>query len=257
MVGGVPEGTTAELDASGTTPFDPGDTLVFTWLVQTADAVFPGSAFPSTLLAGDGSAVETVLFGDPGTFDVDVTVSDGFLASMVYAEMAVAPAGTVAGATRADWDSSCTPDTTAVTFLDEAGIGATDTSSIHALTYCAFDLELLAPQTQDFGLDASALTTLSLFVRIDNRNELGWQVISPVVVLASALGAIRYEAEQAVLSGDPYDWALIDVPLAGDALWTRRIDAGATLARVDWIELHFDTLGYQSYDIWIDDVTFH
>jgi parallel beta-helix repeat protein len=257
MFGGVPEGTTAELDASGTTPFDPGDTLVFTWLVQTADAAFPGSVFPAPLLAGDGSAVETVLFGDPGTFDVDVTVSDGFLASMVYAQMAVAPVGTVVGATRADWDSSCTPDTTSVTFLEEADVGATDSSSIHALTYCAYDLELLAPRTQDFGLDASALSALSFFIRVDNRNELGWQVISPVVVIASALGAIRYEAERAVLSGDPDDWALIDVPLAGDALWSRRIDAGASLARVDWIELHFDTLGYFSYDIWIDDVTFH
>jgi parallel beta-helix repeat protein len=254
---GAPAGTSVDLDATGSAPFDPGDTLTFTWLVQTADAQFSGSVFPTPLLAGDGAAIETVTFDEPGLFDVDVTVDDGWLASMADYELAIAPVGAVIGASHADWDSSCTPDTTAVTFVDEAGFGATDNSSLHALTYCAYDLELLAPQTQDFGLDASALSTLSFFVRVDNRNELGWQGFYPVVVLASVLGAIRYEPTQTVLSRDPYAWTLVEVPLAGDALWNRRIDAGASLARVDWIELHFDTLGYSSYDLWIDDVTFH
>ena len=255
--GGVPAGTPVDLDATGSAPFDPGDTLAFTWLVQTADAQFPGSVFPTPILAADGAAYLTVVFDEPGLFDVDVTVDDGFLASMAGTEMAIAPVGTVIGASHADWDSSCTPDTTAITFIDEGVFGATDTTSVHALTYCAYDLELLAPQTQDFGLDASALSTLSFFVRVDNRNELGWQGSYPVVVLASVLGAIRYEPTQTVLSRDPYAWTLVEVPLAGDALWTRRIDAGASLARVDWIELHFDTLGYFTYDLWIDDITFY
>jgi parallel beta-helix repeat protein len=243
------------LDASGSQPAQAGDTLTYTWLVQPSALRFPSLTMPTMVFSGDATETPSVTFTEPGLYDVDLTVSDGYLASMDWHVIAVPPTGVRVGETPADWTYSCdqAPDCVTVISADSDGVHG---DAVHIVTDAPFDFTALAPASRNLGLDASGMTGLSFYVRSFNLNTLGFQGNYPVVVLASFAGTITYTPDVNLLQTLPDDWYYLDVPLAGGSGWTRT-DAGGSLSLVDWIEIHTDTWGGDPYQIWIDAVTFY
>jgi nitrous oxidase accessory protein NosD len=247
----VTVGAMLAVDAAGSRPAEPGDMLVFRWLIQPAGRVFPGGALPAVLLAGVGAAQSTVVADSPGMFDVDVTVDDGRLAANAHRQVAVLPVGTEVGSAAADWTFECPAETCTTTFADEAE--GVDGTQVHMTTDAAFELRAIAPAGKNLALNASTKTAVGFFVRAHNVHE--WQLASPAVVLGNANGVIRYEPVVNLLPRDASEWAFVSVPLAGGSGWTRT-DAGGSLGSVQWVELRMDTWD-AGYDVWLDRLVFY
>jgi parallel beta-helix repeat protein len=89
--GTIHTGTPATFDASHSALGPSGGTLHFTWLVQLAGSNWGTATLPNAVLAQVGTAQQTVVFPAAGSYDVDVTVDDGFLAAEAFTTVTVAP----------------------------------------------------------------------------------------------------------------------------------------------------------------------
>lgn len=254
--GNVNRGASVTLNASGSSPSPSGGTLSYTWLVQSAGTRFASGQLPALVSGGSGGATRTVTFPEPGFYDVDVTVGDGFLASLATRTVAVAPAGVRVGELASQWTYVCVDQPDCVTTFadDPAGVSGT---AVHAVTTAAFDFSMIAPAAKNLGLNASSSTKLGFFIKAKNVNSYGWQGNFPFVVLGSPAGIIQYAPAANLLPTQPTEWLYVEIPLnpAADSGWTRT-DAGGSLAQVNWIELHADTWD-SGFELWVDAVTFY
>lgn len=222
-------------------------TETFTWLVQPSSARFLGGTLPTAALARAGSASESISL-PPGIFDVDVTVGDGALASLAWQRVAALPQGLRIGESASDWQIFCS--VTACTQSIDDAQEAFDGAAIHIKTDAAYDFAARV----NVAANLSTHEHLGFFVRARNDNFSGWQTASPVIVLGSQSGVIRYVPSVNLLPTDGHEWVYVDVPLAGGAGWSRT-DEGASLAQIDWIEIHADTWGWLPVELWLDGVT--
>jgi hypothetical protein len=245
--------TVVTFDASASSPAIANEPLSFNWLVQPAAVRFPSGVLPPVVLGGPGGATADVTFTAPGLYDVDLLVDDGRLAALTNQLVAVLPTGQRVGELAVDWGFACPTDNCSATFVDEPD--GLDGTQVHMSTNSAFDFAMFAPATQDLAFDASTSTALGFFVRARNLNQYAWQGNYPVVVLASAAGEIRFEPDAALLPKSPAEWFWLSLPLAGGAGWTR-VDDGAALSQVDWVELRADTWA-AGFDIWVDGLSIY
>jgi parallel beta-helix repeat protein len=246
-------GTPLLLDASGSAPSAAGGSLVYHWLVQRAATRFEALALPPIVLGGEGPAMPSVTFTEPGLYDVDVTVSDGSLAALAFDSIAVVPAGRSVGAAPSDWTHGCLMSS-ACTVSFAAEPDGIDGAAVRATADAPFGFRAIAPATRDLGADLTSSTTIAMFVRGRNDNPGGWQGSFPVVVLGGPGGEIRYEPMTGILPTDPSEWIYVEVPLAGGRGWTRT-EHGAGLDAIDWIAIEADTWEFRPVDVWVDALT--
>jgi len=78
-------------DASGSKLSSSGGTLAFRWLVQAAGETFVPGQLPPVVLGGASTSKPRVTFTQPGTYDVDVTVTDGLLGALATLTVTAVP----------------------------------------------------------------------------------------------------------------------------------------------------------------------
>jgi parallel beta-helix repeat protein len=259
----VKAGTAVTFDASASAPSVSGGTLSFTWLMQAAGAQFAGALPPIIYGASAGGSKVTKTLNTPGFYDLDVTVTDGYLGALASRGVTVVPGGVRVGETASLWTAACgdPSDCVGTVFSDDtAGI---EGSAVHMKTNAAFNIAMVAPAAKNLALDASAEKKFGFFVKGNAPNN--WQFDPPnpplpQIVLGSPTGTITYQlaaANTSILPNKADGWIYIEVPLAPSASsgWTRT-DAGGSLSHVDWIEIHADTWG-AGFDLWVDAVSFY
>jgi len=248
-------GVATTFDASASKLSTSGGTLDYTWLIQSAGSKFAGG-LPPMLFGGSAGSKKTFTFTTPGFYDVDVTVTDGFMGSLASASVPVAPGGVRIGQTASSWTYQCQVGDTScngTTFVDDAA--GIEGSAVHLNTPAAFDFAMLTPAAKNLNLNASSYGKFGFFLKANDPSPFGWQS-GPVIVLNSPGGTITYTPSTILLpTSASAGWIFVEVPLAGGNGWTRS-DAGGSLSQVNWVEIHADTWD-AGFDIWVDAVSFY
>jgi parallel beta-helix repeat protein len=254
--------TPITFDASASKLSASGGTLAFRWLVQSAGEVFASGQEPPVVFGGVSTSKPSVTFTRPGTYDIDVTVTDGFLGALANQSITVLPTGTRVGETASTWTYQCSTvgDTcSTTTFVDETG--GMDGTDVHVTTGALFDFAAITPKTKNLALNATSLHYLGFYIKGKNTNDGGWQGGEPyngvpTIILGGPNGTLTYEPNGAVLvSSDGTTWSYVEVPLAGGNGWTVT-NNGGSLSSVNWVEIHANTYG-GGFDLWFDTVTFY
>lgn len=257
--GAVRGGVPVTFDASGSRLSASGGTLAYTWLIQAGGIKF-AAGLPPLVFGGTGTSRNTVTFSAPGFYDVDVTVTDGFMGSLASLSIPVAPGGVRVGETPASWFAQCIDptDCAGTTFTsDAAGV---EGEAVHMVTNAGFNVAMVTPPAKNLALNASGYTKFGFFVKANNPHT--WQDDPPnphlpVIVLGSPTGTLTYEPATTILPNLSDGWTFIEVPLAPAAGsgWTLT-SAGGSLSQVNWVEIHADTWD-SGFDLWVDAVSFY
>lgn len=153
----------------------------------------------------------------------------------------------------ADW--SCAAEEATCTLTDETTTKKIGASSVKFATNGAFDTYVRYPGNG--GANWNIFPKGSLYFMAYAQNENSPQFQGPIVVyLKDDQGnAFRYESPGEYMNRALNTWALFEIPLSGDATWTRTTIGTPTLTNIDQIEIHNDTWG-STFTIIFDGVGF-
>jgi len=119
------------------------------------------------------------------------------------------------------------------------------------------------PAKRDADWNLSTRTTLRFWIKATNPNLPGFQNPGPVVWLYSRDGRVKIEpAKGRNLFGDlPFSearwmWLPVEVPLAGDAAWTRTESGRFDPAHVTGLGISLDSWGGEPFTVWLDGLSF-
>jgi hypothetical protein len=160
----------------------------------------------------------------------------------------------------ARWSLPAGAGASAATYRDEPGLMG---GAIHAHVepYDGGRIELLWPASRDAALPLADRTRLAFWVRARDPAIPAWQDTNPVVTLFEGDGRwLRLTPARDWLGNPPDlhfrdDWMPLDVPLAGDAGWTRAVGPKGAPTRVQWLTIGVDSWGAPPLDVWLDGLS--
>ena len=223
---------------------------------------------------GDGTKEEGTFvrhaYAKPGYYRVSITADDGVLASMdscgVYVvsrdpeltEMNAAKWGGEA----ANWKDGF------VKLEDDVNSKLKGKSSLHVITNGGEDVSVWFPKTRDAAWNLTGKRALQMWVKFQNDNEGSFQNNTPTIRLVDSRARggektyieLKPKDQNLLGLGVPYSegrWLFnfFDIPLAGDAVWERKVVGSPTSDHIDALEIHADTWG-AGFELWIDGVQF-
>jgi parallel beta-helix repeat protein len=246
-------GQPARFDASGSR--DPGGRVLhFHWTAGE--------------LSGEQPVFEPT-FTKPGFYRLGLTVDNGVLADLAWRDLIVsAPApkeigteGPVAkwgfelegnddgrGRIRFAPDSDAVVGKTSVRFTPDPYPGMYATA--------------IYPSGRNADWNFSGEKKIHFWIKVANPNLSGFQNAGPVLWLYGRNGTVKLEPAKGrnLFSNLPFSearwtWMPVEVPLAGDADWTRRDSGKIDLRHVTGIGLSLDSWGYDPFTVWIDGLS--
>lgn len=141
------------------------------------------------------------------------------------------------------------------TVSDDGSFGVVGESSLRFETGGGYDTWLWSPGDRDVSWDLLAGGAGGMSFQAFVDNDYPFQNGSPWVRLYSANGYAEFSPAYDVLNDAIGQWIEIDVPYAGDALWTRSDVGSPDLSAVSSIEIHADTWD-AGFVLWIDGLRF-
>lgn len=152
------------------------------------------------------------------------------------------------------WDASA--DAAQATVHDDTTRVVAGSASLRFETNGCFDTALWAPITQDGAWDLLSGGAGGLSFWVYAENDDGFQNYSPTVRLAiDPFDYVEYRPAWDLLNSALGQWLYVEIPLNGDALWTRTDVGFPDLTYVNYVEIHNDTWGC-TFTLWFDDLRF-
>jgi len=212
----------------------------------------------------------THVFERPGFYRVGVTVSNGELADLAYADLVVGEAGGAEIGTEGQaglWGSELEDGGDGrgrMEFADDAdAVCGRRSLRLRADPYPGGDATAVFPATRDLGLDTGGRSRLVLWTRSENPNIPGFQDAGPVVALRGPEGVVVYSPDEGrnLLSSPPnsegrWMWQRLSIPLDGGEGWVRSESGPQSLSRVDAVSLTLDSWGGEPFTVWVDGLHF-
>ncbi|HOS91742.1 MAG TPA: right-handed parallel beta-helix repeat-containing protein [Armatimonadota bacterium] len=212
----------------------------------------------------------THVFDRPGFYRVGVTVSNGTLADLAYADLVVGETGVTEIGTEGQaerWGFAFEIDGEGrgrMEFGDDAdAVCGRRSLRLRADPYPGGDATAFFPATRDLGLDIAGRSRLVLWVRAENPNIPGFQDAGPVVALEGPEGVVVYSPDHGrnLLSSPPdsearWMWQRLSIPLDGGEGWVRSEGGPQSLSRVGAVSLTLDSWGGEPFTVWVDGLHF-
>ncbi len=219
-------------------------------------------------LAGTSSVFE-VTFTKPGFYRLGLTVDNGVLADLAWRDVIVAAPvaqeiGTEGEAARWGFELEGNNSGGRMQFSDDpdAIVGRT-ALRFTPNPYPGMYATAIFPAKRDADWNLSTRTTLHFWIKATNPNLPGFQNAGPVVWLYSRDGRAKLEpAKGRNLFGDlPFSearwvWLPVEVPLTGDAAWTRTGSGRFDAAHVTGLGVALDSWGGDPFTVWLDGLSF-
>ncbi|MBK9965258.1 MAG: carboxypeptidase regulatory-like domain-containing protein [Holophagales bacterium] len=157
----------------------------------------------------------------------------------------------LAEGTAALWGTFASDDL-AATVVDDGSDVRSGSSALRFDTASGFDTGLVFPKPggSQAHWDLSDVRAVTAWIRAEN--EGAFQENSPVLVLRSPAGSVRYEPGEVLLNTP--GWRYYEIPLDGAFPWTRTQEGTPDISDVTAIELHGDTWGY-GFRLQVDGVS--
>ncbi|HXT41090.1 MAG TPA: PKD domain-containing protein, partial [Candidatus Angelobacter sp.] len=246
-------GETLNFDASASR--DPGGrTLHFHWTVGD--------------LTGDHPIFKHT-FVRPGFYRLGLTVDNGALADLAWRDLIVtAPVkeeiGTEGQAAQWGFELEGNNDGRGkMRFVQDAdSIVGKSSLRFTPDPYPGMYATAIFPGARDAKWDFSAKTKIRFWIKAVNPNLSGFQNPGPVLWLYCKDGSVKIEPSKGRnLFGDlPFSearwtWMPVEVPLAGDADWTRTDSGRIDLRLVTGIGLSLDSWDAEPFTIWLDGLS--
>ena len=119
------------------------------------------------------------------------------------------------------------------------------------------------PGKRDANWDLSGKSRLTFWLKARNPNVPGYQNAGPVISLYGKDGKWEYRPtgngnllNNPTFSEARWTWMRVEIPLAGDALWTRKKTGEFRLDRVRAFGIALDSWGNDPFTVWIDGLRF-
>lgn len=153
----------------------------------------------------------------------------------------------------ATWDAAA--DNSWATVADDGSRVMVGSASLRFETGGGFDTWLWAPgdRSASWDLLANGAGGLSFYAYVEN--DFPFQNGSPWVRLHSANGYVEFNPAYDVLNDAIDNWIEIEIPYAGDSLWSRTDVGSPDLSAVNSVEIHADTWD-AGFILWIDGLRF-
>jgi parallel beta-helix repeat protein len=214
--------------------------------------------------------VVTHTFARPGFYRVGVTVSNGVLADLDYRDLIVADEvrderATEGHADRWGFELEGNDGRGRMSFADDRDHVVVGQSSLRFRPdpYPGMYATAIYPRTRNAGWDLREKKTLRFWIKTQNPNIPGWQNAGPVITLFGKEGSYVYKPAKDgnVLANAPFSegrwtWLYMEIPLAGDARWTRRSAGTISLDRVEALGIGLDSWGGRPFSVWLDGLSF-
>jgi hypothetical protein len=223
-------------------------------------------------LGGTVADKATVLhtFERPGFYRVGVTVDNGVLAGLAFRDLVVAPEvskewGTEGQAARWGFDLEGNDGRGKMHFADDPDNALVGRSSLRFTPdpYPGLYATAIYPGSRDAGWDLRNKSRLTFWLKAQNPNIHGWQNPGPVITLFGKTGKLEYRptGDANLLVNLPFSearwtWQRFEVPLAGDARWTRRQTGTIGLDRIEAFGIALDSWESEPFTVWLDGVSF-
>ncbi|HZW09288.1 MAG TPA: GC-type dockerin domain-anchored protein [Phycisphaerales bacterium] len=141
------------------------------------------------------------------------------------------------------------------TVTDDAGRKVVGGSSLRFETGGGFDTWLWAPGDRDASWDLLGGGAGGLAFRAYVENDFPFQNGSPWVRLHSGGGYAEFRPAYDVFNDAIGSWIEVEIPYAGDSLWSRTDVGSPDLSAVNSIEIHADTWD-AGFVVWLDGLRF-
>ena len=175
------------------------------------------------------------------------------LVAAAWAAAAVPAADSLTESSAAQWSASADGATASVS--NDTTHVKVGSSSLKFLTTGGFDTWLWSPPAKNASWDLLASGGPSFWVYAVNTNS-GFQNNGPWIILGSSPGNYaRYQPNREILNEARNQWVQVNVPLNGDATWTRTDTGSPNLHNVQWMEIHGDTWE-AGFTLYIDGLAF-
>ena len=119
------------------------------------------------------------------------------------------------------------------------------------------------PGKRDADWDLSGKSRLTFWLKTRNPNIPGYQNAGPVIFLYGKDGKLEYRPAKDgnLLVNLPFSearwtWMRIEVPLAGDAQWTRKKTGEVRLDKIRALGIAMDSWGGDPFFVWLDGLRF-
>lgn len=223
---------------------------------------------------GDGGGADrsgvSHTFAKPGFYRVGVTAHNGEQAALAFRDLIAVDAvpeeiGTEGGAAAWRFELEGNADSRGkMRFMDDADavVGSFSlrfSPNPYPGQYAATILD--APTGTPWN--AAAKSRICFWIKAANPNIQGWQNAGPVIRLSGKKGAIvlKPAGDGNLLNSLPYSearwtWMRLEIPLAGDANWTRTVEGDPDQAAITALSIALDSWGADPFIIRIDGLTF-
>ena len=219
-------------------------------------------------LTGTSSVFE-VTFAKPGFYRLGLTVDNGVLADLAWRDLIVAApvvqeSGTEGQAAQWGFELEGDNGRGRMQFADdpEAVVGRT-ALRFTPNPYPGMYATAIFPAKRDANWNLTGRTVLRFWIKATNPNLPGFQNPGPVIWLYSRDGRVKIEpAKGRNLFGDlPFSearwvWMPVEVPLAGDAAWTRTESGRFDAAQATGFGIALDSWGGDPFTVWLDGLCF-
>lgn len=216
----------------------------------------------------EASALHT--FDRPGFYRVGVTVDNGVLADLAFRDLIVTAEvkneiGTEGECARWGFELEGNDGRGKMHFSDDEDNALVGRAALRFTPnpYPGLYATAIFPGKRDADWDLSGKSRLTFWMKTRNPNIPGYQNAGPVIFLYGKDGKLEYRPvkDGNLLVNLPFSearwtWMRVEVPLAGDAQWTRKKTGEVRLDKIRALGIALDSWGSDPFFVWLDGLRF-
>lgn len=233
---------------------------------------FAGRSLHFRWTAGDQSgdqATFTPAFTKPGFYRLGLTVDNGVLADLAWRDLVVTSPvarefGTEGETSRWGYELEGNSNGRGRVLFSADSESVVGKSSLRFTPkpYPGMYATAIFPGDRSADWDFSVSTRLRFWIKVINPNMPGFQNAGPVITLFGRNGSVKLTPTKGknLFTDLPHSearwsWMSVELPLAGDASWTRTESGTVDLKHVTALGIALDSWGADPFTIWVDGLT--